>query len=61
MEKLVREYEKNGFNVKIFAPDATENEKIVKKSEIKERVIRALTKNMMKCKFSKSTITKPFV
>lgn len=45
MEKLVREYEKNGFNVKIFAPDATDNEKTVKRTEIKEKVVRALSKS----------------
>ena len=45
MEKLVREYEKNGFNVKIFAPDATDGEKTVKRTEIKEKVVRALSKS----------------
>ncbi len=44
MEKLVREYEKNGFNVKIFAPDATDGEKTVKRTEIREKVVRALKK-----------------
>lgn len=42
MEKLVREYEKDGFHVKIFAPDSTINEKAAKRVEIREKVLRAV-------------------
>lgn len=42
MEKLVREYEMNGFHVKIFAPEATINEKSAKRVEIREKVLCAL-------------------
>ena len=42
MEKLIREYERDGFSVKIYAPDATEGEKAVRRAEIKEKVVRAV-------------------
>ena len=42
MEKLVREYERGGVSVKIYAPDATEGEKAVRRAEIRERVLRAV-------------------
>lgn len=48
MEKLVREYEKNGLNVKIYAPIATENEKKAKRVEIKSKVINTIKKSRAK-------------
>lgn len=47
MDKLVRAYKKNGFNVKIYSPETTEYEKIAKTVEIKEKVIKAIKRNMV--------------
>lgn len=48
MEKLIREYQKNGFNVKIYTQEATENEKKTKKVAVKEKIINIVKNSLAK-------------